>query len=348
MIDVELQVVADPAAVSVDVENAIVPAITLRVEIEETGTIETTGTQEVDDVLSTGSVVFINQTNNEVTIPSGTTVSTSAGTPILFQTTTEAVVPPGIVPIEALPSSAGSVGNVDSGLINTVIGALSEDLTVRNLAPTVGGANRDLRSVSEEDHDRLLAMVRQQLQARAYTEMLPRLTETQTIIIETVHIAEEREEWTTFSAEVGDTEDSLSLTMRATVEAVAIDELFARQIALARLSAQVPRGRLIQAETVTFEVGPVLSIDEQGRVTFSITGSSLVAGQVDAAMLRERLAGRTVDDAQQYLLTEVDLAEGSTPQIALVPDGMTMLPLLPQRIEIVVLESAAVDTESEP
>jgi len=344
-IQAEAQIVADPQALNVDIQNSVIPAITLRVEIEETGTVPTTGIQDLADVPARGSVVFINQTNRRVDIPGGTTVSTSAGTPILFRTTEDATVPGGIgqqleVPIEALQDSAGSVGNVDAGLINVVGGQLADQVTVRNLAPTSGGESRTLGAVSPDDRQRLLDTVRQQLQARAYTEMLPRLSETQFIIIETLHIAEEREDWMNFSASVGDVADSLTLTMRAVVEAVAVDEQLGWEIALTQLQQQIPVGRVLRPETVTYERGPVLGIDSSGRIAFSLIGSGVVTGQVNSGLLRERLAGRSLDDAQQYLLSEVDIEEGTTPQISISPDWFGKLPILPMRIDIELQDTA--------
>ncbi|MFN8375153.1 MAG: hypothetical protein U0694_20045 [Anaerolineae bacterium] len=344
-IPVEVQIVADPQAGNVAIENAVVPALTLRVEIEETGTIETTGIEDSDDILATGSVVFINQTDREITIPAGTTISTSAGTPILFQTTSDAVISAGRgnqleVAIQAMPSAGGSAGNVSEGMINTVIGALSADLTVRNIAPTAGGDSREVHVVTEDDQTRLLAIVRQQLQARAFTAMSSNLTENQIIIVETLHIAEEQPEWTTFDADVGDISDNLTLTMRAVVEAAALDTQLMRQIALARLSSQLPRGRSILPDTVDFEVGSLLSIDEQGRITVNVTGSAEVVEQVDTALLQERLAGRSIADAQQYLVTEIDVADGGLPQIIITPDFLPSLPLLSSRIEIILQDGS--------
>jgi hypothetical protein len=152
----QIELVADPASTNIDVENRIIPATKLSVQVEDTGTIETTGSQDLGDALSVGSVVFINQTDNPVIIPADTMVITSAGFPIQFRTTQDATLDGGIgllveVPIEALPTSAGSVGNVDSGVINTVVGTLADEVTVRNLAPTTGGASQSQRAVSEAD-----------------------------------------------------------------------------------------------------------------------------------------------------------------------------------------------------
>ncbi len=348
----QAEIVADPQITSVDVENRIVPATKLSVQVEDTGTIETSGAQNLGDSPASGSVVFINQTNQAVTIPADTTVITSAGIPIQFRTTQEAELAAGVgfqveVPIEALPTSAGEVGNVDSGVINTVVGTLATDVTVRNLAPTSGGASQSQSAVSDEDKDRLLATVRQQLQARAYVEMEPRLSPTQFIILETVHIAEERSDWMTYSANVGDVTDTLSLTMRVVVEATAVDEQFGQQIVYAQMSSQVSQGQFgksieIKPESIAYERGAVLSVDSiTGRVTFTMTSTGLVASTIDAEQVRQQLAGRSINDAIAQIVSDYNLQQGTTPIISVSPDWFGNMPLLPMRINVVLQENPA-------
>lgn len=346
-IEVETAITADPAVQVTDVESRLIPAIKLSVQIEDTGTVETTGLRDLGDTLATGSVVFINQTNEAVTIPAGTTVTTSAGTPIQFRTTQDAELSAGLglqveVPVEALAASEGEAGNVDSGLINTVIGPLTSRVSVRNIAPTSGGTSRAQRTVSAADQERLRATLRQQLQARAYLEMEPRLGASQFIVLETVRIAEERDDWTTFSAQPGDAADTLSLTMRAVVEALAVDEQFGRQIVYAQMSNRITVGQFIKPETVTYERGPVSGVDPAtGRIAFSIIGSGLVAEQINPETLAERLAGRSLNDATAYLVNEIHLSPGTLPDISLSPDWFGQMPLLPMRITIQLREPPA-------
>jgi hypothetical protein len=343
----QIELIADPAYPSIDVENRIIPATKLSVQVEDTGTIETTGSEDLGDALSTGSVVFINQTAQVVTIPADTMVITSAGFPIQFRTTQEATLDGGVglqveVPIEALPTSAGEIGNVESGVINTVVGSLAEVVTVRNLAPTNGGASRSQRAVSQTDMDRLLETVRQQLQARAYVEMEPRLSETQFIILETVRIAEERSDWMTFSAQVGDVTDTLSLTMRVIVEAVAVDEQFGNQIAYAELSRQVQPGQFIKPETVSYARGAVSNVDPvTSRVTFSMSGSGQVSSDINTEAIREQIAGQSVNDAVAFLVSRLPLQQGTTPVILVSPDWFGGMPPLAMRITVQVQEAPA-------
>lgn len=339
-ITTQVELVADPNTTSIDVENRIIPATKLSVQVEDTGTIETSGSQDLGDAPAVGSVVFINQTEQEIIIPADTIVITSAGIPIQFRTTQDAILSAGVglqveVPIEALPTSAGEIGNVEAGVINTVLGNLAQQITVRNLAPTTGGATQSRRAVTEEDRARLLEMVRQQLQARAYVEMEPRLSEGQFIILETVRIAEERSDWMTFNADVGDVADTLSLTMRVVVEATAVDELFGQQIAYAELSKQVADGQFIRPNSVTYQRGAVTGVDPlTGQIRFSMSGDGEVVSEIDTEALRERLAGRSMNDAMAYLVSELPLQQGTVPQIVVSPDWFGNLPLLPMRIEV--------------
>jgi hypothetical protein len=342
----QVDVTADPQANDVDIDSRIVPAMTLRVEVEDTGTVPTSGSESRSDILAAGSVVFINQTNGEVAIPAGTEISTSAGTPILFRTTQDATAPAQLggqieVPIEAQPASGGRIGNVDAGLVNTIVGPLSESLTVRNLQPTSGGESRTVSVVTQDDYDRLLATLRQQLQAVAFQAMEAQVSPSQTIIVETIRLAGAENERLDWSAEVGDETDALTLTMRTVVEATVIDEALAQQIAFASLTAQIPPGRAVVPGGVQYTCCTVNAIQPDGRVSFSLSGAATVAAQVNTAQLQERLTGRTTEDAIRYLLSEVDLAEESTPQIELTPTWFGRLPFLPMRITVRLADAPA-------
>lgn len=339
-----LAITAHPDLTDIDIDNTAIPMTRLRVESVQSGTVETTGSVALSDTRAIGSVVFINRTNTPITIPASTAISTSAGTPIQFRTLQEAELEAGIglqveVPIEALQDFAGTIGNVESGQINTVIGPLAESIDVRNVNPTNGGESRTASAVSQSDRDRLEATVRQQIQAQAFDEMQPLLTSTQFVILETIRISEERDDRKTFSANVGDTADTLSLTMRALVEATAVDEQFGRQIAFAQLSSIIPRGRVILPETVDYQRGSVSDIAPDGSVTFDMTVSAMVIEPLDDNALRNRIANQRPADALTYMMNDIDLQPNTVPSIRLSPAWMRRLPVLPLRITIETEES---------
>ncbi len=344
ILQIETNITADPAVTNVDVENRTIPATILKATVQGSYSIPASGIQDLSASPAIGVIIFTNQTNEAIDIPINTTVSTSTGTPILFKTVAEATLPAGAgqqveVPIEALQSSLGTIGNVEAGLINTVIGSLEDRVTVRNLAPTTGGDNRSYTSVTAEDQERLLNIVRGQLQAAAYTEMQQQLTDSQLIVIETIRIppAGERQDWITFSHNIGEATDTLTLEMRATVEAIAIDDRFARQIVFAELSAQKPEKLLLQTDSFQYARGSVSAVVAVNQVTFSASGQALMVGQVNIPDLQAQLAGKTLEEANLWIQRTVSLVSGSTPNIIIEPEGLPHLPLLPIRIVIQVI-----------
>lgn len=337
---IDWPVTADPAVSSIDIENSVIPARVQTIEIEEVGTRTTSGVLDLPDIPARGIVLFINRTTNAIQIPAGTVVATASGVPIRYQTMIDATLPGGIeqqaeIPIEALPEAVGTIGNIEAGLITSVESDWRDSVNVTNVQPVSGGEDTSLSAVSQDDHDRLIAAVRQQLQNRAMDEFQP-LTPTEMAILETVRIAEERSDWTRFSANVGDAADTLTLTMRARVEVIVIDEKWAQQIAFAQMAKQIPRGRVIKPESIRYQLTfDRIEVDENNRVTLNISGNGQVAGETDDKMLQERLAGRSRDDALAYLNNTLDLA--TPPEILLMPDWIDRLPVLPVRITVRVL-----------
>lgn len=345
-ITVNAIITADLNSTDIDIENGIIPATVLRATVETSGTIETTGAQDISDAVANGTVVFTNLTNEPVPIPPNTILSTSASTPVLFKTLDEATVPPGTegrmeVAVEAMQASSGDVGNVEAGMINTVVGPLEARVTVLNVTPTTGGENRALATVTPTDLDRLIAIVRGQLQSVAYQEMQVNLTDSQFIVIETITITEERTDWTNFSHDVADITENVTLNMRAVVEAVILDDRLGRQITFARLSSAKPPELVIQPESITYERGPVISVDADRRVTFEATGSGVTVAQVDSARLQSLLTGLSLGEAQAIIGQEAILANGTEPIINISPETFGRMPMLPLRINIQISENSS-------
>lgn len=343
IVETTVAVIASPEVNEVDFEQGIVPVTRLRVEMTETGTTETSGSQALTASRAGGTVVFINRGSASVDVPVGTSVSTSASTPVLFRTLEDITVPAGEgaqaeIGVEALQASAGQIGNVNAGQINTVLGPLADRVDVRNTAPTSGGDSRTVPAVTEADQDRLEAIVRQQIQAQAFEEMEPLLGESQFIILESIYIAEEREDWKTFSGGPGEIADTLTLSMRAVVEAFAVNEQFGTELAFAALGAEIPRGQEIQSGTLTYTRSGVLSAIPGERVVYPITAQASIAEPVSEAALQRRLSGMPIEDALAYINAEIDLADNTTPSIDVLPDWFGRMPFLPIRIQVRLIE----------
>ncbi len=335
MIAVDTQIIADPTALDVDVENGVIPATVLQAPVQTVQQIQTTGIQQTQDNRAVGVVNITNTTTQRINVPIGTQVSTANG--IMFATTVNESIPAGAereIAIEALPAYSGTVGNVAEGRINTIIGDLRDDLRVINRRSTIGGAQRTERFVTEDDRERLLLMVRGQLQSLAYSAMESQILDEQVIVIESINIPASgiRNDWIDYSHDVGDQTDVLSLSMRAVVEGLALDNRVAQQIVFARLSAQKPADLVLQTETFAYQRGQV--IPSADVIQLQASGSGIAVARVDEEDLQRALRGLSVGEGRALIRQQVNLAEGHEPQITVTPSWLGRLPVLPFRIQL--------------
>jgi hypothetical protein len=336
-VSVTSTIVADPASAAVDTIRNIIPARVIGVEVEAAATADSTGMTQMPSEKATGSALFTNLIPEQVTIPQGTTIRTGTGEPIRFVTLAEATLPGQIgevveVPIEAV--EAGFQGNLPSNRIIEVEGPLAAQVAVTNPDATRGGDTVEVASISEEDHARLRAIVLQQLQQRAYAEMQTDpfidLQETEFVPVESLSVVLVHSE--TYLGSVGQTVDNTSLSMRVTVQGVAIDERFARQAIYEQVIDQIGDGYQINPDTLIFRLGEVTDVDEDHRVTFVMQGAGDVSAAVDLDEVRRLIRGKRVRQAAGIL--ERSFALDRAPEIRVSPRFWPWMPLLTLRIDV--------------
>ncbi|MCY4147402.1 MAG: hypothetical protein OXE95_12210 [Chloroflexi bacterium] len=340
-VGVEVEVIADAKAAAVEQARALIPAIELRETVQTSASIPSSGREWLEGESAVGVATFTNLTSQPVDIPAGTALSASAGEPVLFVTSADGVVPAGIgrsfdAAIVAAEGYSGSIGNVDGGMINRVFGPLAERVSVVNVSPTTGGSDRSVQVVAAEDRERLLDIARLQLQSQAYDRMRASLSESHVIVIESLQIVDERKDWLDYSAVVGARSSELSLTMRAVVAALAVDENLARQVALAQLEAAVPPDMTLMSDTLAYERGAFNLSRAKEQIRFRTFSSGVALAALDVAALREQLAGAELGEAQQIMRGNRAFAQQPPPRLSLHPSGFGRMPLLPIRIHIEV------------
>lgn len=343
-INTPVQLVADPAITGVDVNSGHIPAAYLEILVTTKATIPTTGSKNVPNTLASGTVIFTNNTDSAIFIPAGTVVSTFGFQPARFHTTSDANVDGGQtvqVTIEAMQDTAGAAGNIEANLISSIEGPLGESLAVHNAESTRGGTVRQQGIVTKADADTLLELAREKIRQTSLAEFSPRLTGTQIIVPDSIKIVEERPEWLSYSAFVGDGADNLTLSMQAKVRALVIDLQLARQATLAKLATQIENGWQIVPESVsfkTFKPSDILSMDAKGQVTFYMSASANVALIIDPERVRRQITGVTVSDAMNMLERNWLLDTRYPPEIKVWPEVFRRLPVLPMRITVNVRE----------
>jgi len=323
----------DPEVELVDHVARVVPARRVGVEVEGYTEVETTGTLEVAAGKTIGMVLFTNLLAQDYVVPAGTVVRTSSTSyPIRFRTTAEVAVPAGgqaAAPIEAFEYGAGNLGAFQ---INQVEGVAASAVRVINPEPTTGAEPRETRVVTQADYDQVHQRLMDQLLDQAYVDMDGLLESTEFLLRQSLRIqAVPKEAYNRFVTEQADT---VGLNMRLLISGLAVDVDNAEAVAYTDLSRRLPPGYVLV--DARFELGEVAEEDVgPGWFTFFVTARGYAAAALDTQAAVDLIRGQRVDDAREQLLREFPLAE--PPRIAIWPEQVQRLPLLPLRIDVHVV-----------
>lgn len=336
-LNISVPLMADPAITQPIPESKRVPAETRQFLQDATATIQTTGLRTAESELAEGKVVFTNETGLATFIPAGTVVQNIAAPPIQFETLEDVALPARQgatveVDIRALENSSGLRGNLDARAIERVIGPLEGTVSVINVNPTFGAGVREASFVTDEDHNRLVTLARQQILSNAQNTLRLAADSSQYYAISEIEIIEERQ--LIYSANVNEPADSVSLTMQAQVQAVVIDLTQARLVAFANLGSYVQAGRELDDSSLNYRIGTVNPPNENGQYAFEmrVEGSTRVA--IDPNQVKDLVAGKSENEAREILNREFVLDPQSAIEISTWPGFLGRLPILPVRINV--------------
>ena len=338
-LQVTARVMADPDQPAVDAAAGRIPARRVRVEVQETRSILTTGSVEVPSAVATGQVVFTNLAGTAATIPAGASVRTTRGVSARFvtlQTATVEARPGATVQVEVRAAEPGLAGNVEAGQINAIDGALGTQLAVTNPLPTQGGAVAPRPAVAAEDRERLRAELLDQLTQSARAAVEAQLRPGEFLAADTLTVTQILAE--SFDRAVGEPADALNLTLRLAATALAVNEAEVQAAAAWQLAAQAPPDSVLADQPLRFARDPAATRSVDGRVEVSLTAEGASVPRIDGEQARRMVLGRPLAEAVQLLQAGLPLA--APPQIALRPAWyarwLPYLPWLWLRVEVEV------------
>lgn len=338
-IAVTLQLTANPSLDVPDLEFRQLPARLVETNIEETGTIATTGTRQKATDRAQGSVVFSNLGSNPVSIPAGTIVGTGTGTAVNFRTTTAVQVPGGFnqqvtASIEAL--EPGIQGNVRANTINTIGGGYNLRVRVTNPGGTGGGGAALTPVVTQEDRDKLLAELLARAEARAVESLQPSINAGEWLSPESILTFVTSQAFSAFNDEEA---QELSLTLRLLVRGVAVDQNILREMLLETAQQAIPeRGKLV-ASTLSAQRVPGADFIG-GAVTFTMTVIADYVIPIDPVEVRTAIAGLPPEEAIQLVQARWPLDR--VPEIHRDPEWFATLPSIGNRIQVRIAYDPAV------
>jgi hypothetical protein len=328
---VSVPLTADGTLEGIDAETNRLPARFIEINIEATGSIATTGSEQKASDRASGYVDFNNLGAAPVNIPAGTIVSTSTGTPVSFRTTAPATLEGGVgtrvtVPIEA--EAEGIAGNVRANTINTVNGALRFRVRVINTNGTGGGGAQMVRVVTQADRDNLQQQVQADAEARAYEQLQQELLPEEWLPPESIQTLVVASVFDKFNDDEGDT---LSLNLRILAQGTALNQEQTNEAVLAAVRASVPaRGRLVTDSVATRREPGAVALDRQ--VQFTMTAVAEYVVPIDPQEVSSAIAGLTPEQAISTLMAQWPLAR--PPEIHRDPEWRNILPTFPSRIQV--------------
>jgi hypothetical protein len=336
-ITADLMVRANPEVDQINYTTLDIPARLVQVEIRQVSSIPPATTENVPADRAEGIVTFVNRTDQQITIPASTTLTTSSGTNVRFLTVQTATLPAAfnaITPTQVIALDAGPIGNVSSGQINRVSDpVLGRQVTVINEAPTSGGTMAPAGVVTRADKDRLQAIVLQQIQQEGYSQLLDGLAEQEFIPPESLIVIPLDSAYT--PSLDGEVTTQLSMEMRAVVRGTAIGGQNANQLALAALQTKVSPGYVLDPRSLEFVAGEVSGVENRA-ISFQMHAKGVAVAQIDDRQVARDVRGLPTDEAAGYLRQRLPL--GAEPLVRVEPDWLGRLPWFPFRIFVEVTE----------
>jgi len=322
-----VMVSVDPTAESVDLNLGIIPAQRIGDEFEGYAEIVTSGRGYAISGRASGSVLFTNLLGQDYQVPASTVVRTSAGSyPVRYGTTADVTVPAfgqAAAPIEAL--AEGPRGNVDAYQINLIEGVVGFAVRVTNPEPIAGAESNTVRTVSEEDRDRVRNLAAQQIIAEAYnglqvlaSDVLGRFLPRQTLIVQSAPKAG-------YTHLVGEQTDILGLSLRLLVTGESVQARDAQAVAYSHLVAQLPDGytltdaRYEYGEAAEEQIGP-------GLFTFFVTAHGHATAKINTEDVMALVQGAPIEEAQARLVESLPLSR--PPEITVTPSWFPYLPFV--------------------
>jgi hypothetical protein len=327
-----IDVVANPDQKTVDLSGAV-PAHIKSVEVAGSGNTPATGETKIPRQTAKGNVSFVNLTEDEITIPTGTVVSTEGEHPIRFSTTRSVVVPVGATgktaPIEAI--LPGADGNISAENIVAIEGTLGLNLSVINQRRTSGGSNFPAVTPSEDDYQLLYNQLLDSLQDDALVEF-QNLASPNHILLSSIPV-EQRIIEESFFPEPGKPADFLELEVRAEYKFhyASEDDLFhLGRIVLDRHATgdYTPRPETLQVKQLT---EPILQ--PNGSATWRMQASWQLGANLDETKAVANILGLEPEQALRKLNENTSIEEGTI--IKITPEWWPRLPMVPFRINLI-------------
>jgi hypothetical protein len=315
--------------------TGLIPIHTKSVIVEGQDSTETTGSASIPARAAQGEVRFTNLTNQTVTVPAGTIVSTP-GSEIRFKTDRDGTVLAGVGKSLTLPVTAlkpGSGAKLAAHRITAIEGPLGVSLTVTNPSPTMGGNDFSSPSPSQADRDQLAAKLESALQRSALAEIEESLAKDDVLLTPIPKLVGSIEK--TFEPAEDLPASVLLLNQQIEFEAQLASGDDLNNLAASILNSNLPPGYKPIQGTLEIEHLTTPSLGENQNYQWKMIARQEVQAQPNEALVTQQSLGLSPNQASQHLFNGFPLA--TLPEISLTPPWWPRLPIIPFRINVATI-----------
>lgn len=309
VLDKEVVITLDPQIAQSDPQQSLLKADLIYEEVTDTTSIQTTGITLVGEKAQ-GEVRILNKTDADKVFAKGTVLSADS---LEFVLDEEVEVPAATVEVE----DGGSGERKEYGQVEVTVTAkeigtesnISEETdlqiesfsdntySARTIANFEGGSSREIRVVAEADLQELLVSLRQRLLKEAQDKFTQEKTSNNPVVsTDNFDIVSQE-----YSAEIGDEEDSVSLTLTLRLQGLSYDLSDLNELAKEVLEDEVPDNyRFLDGqENLLRDIQEIEGEDDQIMIEAEISAS--FEGVVNEEELFNELRGISIQEAESIL-----------------------------------------------
>jgi Baseplate J-like protein len=294
-----------------------------------------TGQKQIGAVKATGQVVFTMYCQGffcptgNVTVPSGTQVSTSDGKNFVTTKSVNVAAPKGsgTAPISAV--TAGGGANTGAHTITTINQNQNDFLSVDNTDPVTNGADaRTATVIQQSDIDSI---------RDAYSrDAIPKVTDqinSKTQGLKVVMVGQGVQATVTSDHKVGEEVTGFTVTVKVAGDAVAFDEKVVKQLLKAALERKLSQGSQLTSNlTLTYDP---IDATTDGHITLNGHASGFYTPVFLQSAIRGHLTGMSPAKAHAFLQALPNVVEARVTQS---PYGLPWLPFFSSRITLKIQE----------
>lgn len=317
-----------------DFGKKVIAAQHLSVSQEASATTKATGKKEVGD-MAKGTITILSSLPNENTIKEGTIVTSANGLEFTIDEGVKIASSSGLSDLKTNKVSVtakiiGKEYNLPSGTKFTIGSFDSSQLEAKNDAAFAGGSKKEVTVVTKEDRDLLAQNIVKQNTEKAKAELAKKLADDETLLPLPLTGNLEKEEYSKKADEEAD-----SVTLKATIvfDAVRYKKTDIKSFAQ-ELFALTNKDTTFSQDSVATDVKDVKK-KNNNEVSAKIMAKASFIPKIDTAKVQKEIAGKSFDDARNYL---TGLAQITDVSIRLSPPIPFLPKLLPRMGKNITIE----------